>query len=57
MTILNLFIEFINKILSIEILGFELSSILLTIAIIIAIFQIIEAFGTNKIRKSKGSDN
>lgn len=45
MTILNLFLDFINKILSIEILGISLDIYLITFTILIFVFKIINLIG------------
>lgn len=52
MTILNLFVDFINKILSIKILGMDLFNWLLLFTIIIFVFRILYAMSGTK-RKSK----
>ncbi len=48
MTILNLFINFINQIFSFKIMGYELISYLLTFTIIIFIFKMISIIGNAK---------
>lgn len=53
MTIVNLFIDFMNRILSFKILGFELISYLLTFTIIIFIFKVISIIGNSEKKSSK----
>lgn len=53
MTILNLFINFINEILSFKILGFELISYLLTFTLIIFIFKVIAIIGNSEKKGTK----
>ena len=53
MTILNLFINFINEILSFKILGFELISYLLTFTLIIFIFKVIAIIGNSNGKSDK----
>lgn len=48
MDILNLFINFIEHILSFEILGIDLFTFLITITIITLIFSIIKAMSNSK---------
>ena len=59
MTIINLFIDFINKILGFKIMGFELISYLLAITTAIVIFKILYILSNtdNKNKKNnKGSE-
>ena len=53
MTILNLFINFINQIVTIKVFSFELIDYMIFFAIIIIIFKIINVLGGNKTKTNK----
>lgn len=53
MTIFNLFIEFVNRILNFKILDIELSSILITLAIVTVIFWIIKGLSGETMNSRK----
>jgi hypothetical protein len=53
MTILNLFINFINQIVTIKVFNFELIDYMIFFAIIIIIFKIINVLGGNRTKNKK----
>mgnify|MGYP004573019329 CR=1 FL=1 len=53
MTILNLFINFINQIVTIKVFNFELIDYMIFFAIIIIIFKIINVLARNKKEKQE----
>lgn len=57
MTILNLFLEFVNIILDFEIFGIKLFNILIGFTLMIFTFKVIKIFGNVDIssKKNKGS--
>lgn len=56
MTILNLFIEFINQIVTIKVFNFELIDYMIFFAIIIIVFKIINVLAGNKTKNKKKED-
>lgn len=53
MTILNLFIDFINQIVTIKVFNFELIDYMIFFAIIIIIFKIINVLAGNRTKTNK----
>ncbi len=56
MTILNLFINFINQIVTIKVFNFELIDYMIFFAIIIIVFKIINVLAGNKTKNKKKED-